>query len=177
MKTIKKIPEVINLKIILIITSLFLMSFTLFDDIYVNSLSTKNELNFAAKEWTISSFEGSSKEIQLEDNNTGTIIFKSSFKTKVLNEISDAKVDFTIKIQVRQGRYKFWINKLNHVSNKAGYSGGDINQDEPNCGFSKMSKNEWKQIKKQTIETMENNFKDLNKRMNFNGNIQSLSQI
>ena len=163
---IKKLLERTHLKIIILFSLLF-MSFTYNDDIFVSSTSTQDELFARAQEWVSSTFNPSLNEIQMRDKNANVIIFNSRFQTQTSGEISESKVNFTMKIQVRQGRFKYWIYNLNHVSNKPGYSGGKLELIEPKCGTNKITKKEWERVKKQAVETLENYIVGLKKYMEF----------
>lgn len=73
------------------------------------------------------------------------------YKPKELNPQSDVEGTFTmhVSIEAKEGKYRYTISKIKHVSKNAEYSGGDVNNEVPECGSMKLSPDMWKKIRSQ----------------------------
>lgn len=76
-------------------------------------------------------------------------VFK--FKPKELNPKAEVEGTFTIHISIeaKDGKYRYVISKVNHVSKNAEYSGGDITNEVPACGSMKLPPDMWKKMRSQ----------------------------
>lgn len=74
--------------------------------------ATKDELYVRAREWFARSFKSSKSVIQMEDKEAGKIIGKgsSSGLYTVLMSTVPYKLDFTVSITVKEGRYRYEIS-------------------------------------------------------------------
>jgi len=122
---------------------------------------TKDILYNKAKEWFVKAFKSSNDVIQLDDKESGKIIGKGNFSIATTMYLTDSRVDFTMTIMVKDGRYKYIVSDFNHVSFKDGYSGGSLDNEKPDCGNFNMAKKGWKQVKEQTKSTVDNLIADL----------------
>ena len=121
----------------------------------------KDILYNRAKEWFVKAFKSSNEVIQLDDKESGKIIGKGNFSINRTMYLTDSRVDFTMTIMVKDGRYKYIVSDFNHVSFKAGYSGGSLDNEKPDCGNFNMAKKGWNQVKEQTKSTVDNLIADL----------------
>jgi hypothetical protein len=73
------------------------------------------------------------------------------YKLKELNPQADVEGIFSLhlSIEVKEGKYRYTISKINHISNNAAFSGGDITNEVPECGSLKLSSDLWKKIRSQ----------------------------
>jgi hypothetical protein len=114
------------------------------DLVFVDSALTQNELYLRAKEWMARNFKSAKDVIQMEDKEAGIIIGKGYFS---LREGKSCKIYFTLKIQVKNNRYKYWFSDFYHdCSPFVGYDGGPLEHEKPDCGFWMMAKREWIEI-------------------------------
>ncbi len=105
--------------------------------VLVDSTLNQSELYLKSKIWFAESFKSANDVIQLDDKDAGIIIGKGSFS------IRGGSVSFTLKIQLKDSRYKYWISNFSHESSVRGYSGGSLDNEKPACGFLYMAKREW----------------------------------
>lgn len=87
------------------------------------------------------------------------------YKAKELNPQADADGTITmhISIDAKEGKYRYTISKINHVSKNPEYSGGDVYNDVPKCGSMKMPSETWKKIRSQALKnatTVTNDLKE-----------------
>lgn len=105
------------------------------------------ELFNKAKKWYVIAFKSSKDVIQLESKEDGVIIGKGSFTFKgkafTSGTNSTGPVYFTLKVEVKDGKYKYEITDFKH------YSLGLVLKDEPK-GMTKVAKRDvWKDCNKQ----------------------------
>ena len=131
----------------------------------MDSKNSKSELFTKAKEWIGLTFKTPTKVIQTENEADGIIIADASFPIKSSINLTDSRIDFSLKIQVRQGRFKYWIYGFTHAANNPDYSGGYLCEDKPACGTMKLEKKDWVQIKKLTDDNIKYLIQDLTKYM------------
>jgi hypothetical protein len=117
-----------------------------------DSTISKEQLYIIIIEWFNDSFESSKDVIQFEDKKAGIIIGKGNIPIKKTMYVTDSRVEFTIKISIKDSKYRYRIINFSHISNydASKYSGGNLNDPKPDCGTLFMSKKGWKQVKKQT---------------------------
>jgi len=116
----------------------------------VDSTMTQDELYTKAREWMALNFKSANSVIQMDDKNAGIIIGKGNIPVTGGKYLADGKIDFTLKIQVKNGRFKYWFTDFVHASYKEGYSGGHLENDKPACGNFFMLKKGWTQVKEIT---------------------------
>lgn len=116
----------------------------------IDSTTTQKELYSRAKEWVAITFKSAKDVIQMDDSENGILILKGIMPISGGMYLADGKVDFTMKIQLKNGRYKYWITNFIHSSYKPGYSGGSLENAKPACGSMSMVKKGWIQVKETT---------------------------
>jgi hypothetical protein len=107
----------------------------------VDSSLTQEILHYKAKEWFAQSFRSANDVIQMDDKDAGIIIGKGLFSTRYT--VGD--IHFTMKVQVKDGRYKYWISNFIHEELTHNWSGGLIENEKPDCGYYFMAKKVWLQ--------------------------------
>ncbi len=135
------------------------------DVVYVNSTYTKNELFATAKNWDLSTFKSTGNIIQSENKDAGIIIANGSCPIKATKNVPESRINFAFKIEVRHGRFKYWIYDFEHVGKTLDSSGGYLCYDNPSCGTKILDKKGWVQIKKQTEAAVNSLIQDLTKQM------------
>lgn len=75
-------------------------------------------------------------------------------KPKELNPLHDfsGKIVMHVKIEVKDGKYKYTINKVKHIADNGKNSGGDITKDIAECGSMFLPEMTWKKIKGEAIK-------------------------
>lgn len=75
-------------------------------------------------------------------------------KPKELNPSHDfsGKILMHVKIEVKDGKYKYTINKVRHVADNGKNSGGDITKDIAECGSMFLPEMTWKKIKGEAVK-------------------------
>jgi len=177
-------------------------SFKLSDVVLVDSAS-KATLYSKAREWFSKSFKSAKAVLDLEDKENGKLIGKANFtvfstesssenefvklpklSSKYLKEVKDAmnvkktievgRIDFTISIYVKDGRYKYEITNTFHkgeTQTVLGYTvtipnGGDIKNSTPDCGYNEMMPRiRWQNIKTNSFNTIAELIADLKQTM------------
>jgi hypothetical protein len=113
----------------------------------VDSAITKDQLFSKAKEWIAISFKSANDVIQMDDKVNGIIIAKGNIPVNGGLYLDNSRIDFTLKIQVKDGRYKYWFNNFIHNSYEESYSGGPLENEKPECGNIVIPKNKWNALK------------------------------
>ena len=74
-------------------------------------------------------------------------------KPKELNPPFDytGKIVMHVKVEVKDGKYKYTINKIKHIADNRKNSGGDITKDIPECGSISLPEMTWRKIKGEAI--------------------------
>jgi hypothetical protein len=113
---------------------------------------SKTELYVRAKAFLANSFNSLQHVIQMDDKEAGVIICKGSmdvlskgtFGIKYINN-----VDFTIKIDIKEGKYRAIISDLRHtgLGNQDDLAGGAIENEKPSCGTLFIPKKDWAKMK------------------------------
>jgi hypothetical protein len=113
---------------------------------------SKEQLYLIIIEWFNGNFKSSKHVIQFEDKEEGVIIGKGNIPIKKTMYLTDSRVEFTIKILIKDSKYRYRIMNFSHISNYdiKKYSGGNLNDSKPDCGYFLMTKKGWKQVKEQT---------------------------
>jgi len=75
-------------------------------------------------------------------------------KPKELNPQFDftGKIVMHVKIEVKDGKYKYTINKVRHIADNGKNSGGDITRDIAECGSMFLPEMTWKKIKGEAVK-------------------------
>lgn len=105
------------------------------------------QLYQSAKEWFIRSFDNANFVIQNDDKQGGSIIGKGSYNINRQFCIDDSKVTFVIKIDIKDGKYKYQINDFVHTSIRGNQDGGQLENDKPDCGTITLLPKCWVKIK------------------------------
>jgi hypothetical protein len=105
----------------------------------VDSSLTQQILYTKAKEWFANSFKSAKDVIQMDDKVAGIIVGKGNFSESKTCGI----VNFTMKVQVKDGRYKYWVSNFKHEEHTRGWSGGNLENEKPDCGYYFMAKKVW----------------------------------
>jgi len=138
-----------------------------------NTTISPEQLYSIAREWFATTFNSANDVLQMDDKDLGKLIGKANFGIDMTAYQTDSHVDFTISVFVKEGRYKYTITDLEHVSNQNGYSGGALEDDKPDCGGMRMVKKGWLQVKEQTSEKVALIIADLKATMASSGNKES----
>ncbi|MEM9023949.1 MAG: DUF4468 domain-containing protein [Bacteroidota bacterium] len=108
---------------------------------------TADQLYANAKTWFAAQYKSEKNRKFLTDIN------KISDKQNIKSEQMSGGVNYTIDIQVKEGRYRIRITNLAHKDyGKGKCSGGRLEADEPLCRDGKMSAKTWQQVKNITKE-------------------------
>ena len=126
--------------------------------IKVDSVNSQ-QLYLRAKIWFVHSFVSAKNVIQLDDKEAGKLIGKGVFdvNTSILPKAKTNAgfVEFTVDIQVKDGRYKYTFTDFWHKSGGAGISTpGDLRLEKPGGGLVTMGMKNWEGIKQQTHVTV-----------------------
>jgi hypothetical protein len=135
--------------------------------IKVDSINSQ-ELYLRAKVWFVHSFVSAKNVIQLDDKESGKIIGKGLFdvKSSIVKSQNVGYVEFTIEIQVKDGRYKYTFSDISHKSGTSGIlTPEDLRLEKPGGGLLTMGMKNWQGIKQQTHETVMNMIESLKKAM------------
>lgn len=84
--------------------------------IQIDSVS-KTELYKRAKLWVVESFKSAKNVIQLDDVENSTIVIKgiTTIYFKAFIATADLDVKFTLKIEAKEGRYRYTLNNVNFI--------------------------------------------------------------
>lgn len=127
-----------------------------------------------AREWYATTFRSSIFVIQMDDKELGKLIGKGNFKIATTAYLTDSHIDFTISVFVKDGRYKYTITDLWHISEQGDdFSGGALEDDKPDCIGLHMMKKGWKQVKEQSFEMVALVIADLKKTMSGSGQVDT----
>lgn len=138
-----------------------------------DSTATKDQLYSRAREWFARTFKSSQNVLQMDDKELGKLIGKGNFSIIPGLYLTDSRVDFTLSIYLKDGRYKYELTDFNHVSYKSGYSGGALEDEKPNCGNFNMMKKGWIDVKEQAQSNANAIIADLKLTMNKKADIES----
>lgn len=121
--------------------------------------ASSNELYLRAKAWFAHSFNSAQNVIQFDDKESGKIIGKGLFsvRTVTLGSHDAGNIKFTIEIQVKDGKYKYIITDIWHEPGSSSIvSPGDLTLEKPGGGIMTMGMQNWKGIKSQTDNKINN---------------------
>lgn len=128
----------------------------------VDSTVTSDELYTRARSWFATAFKSANNVIQMDDRSTGTIIGKGNFAIRPSTYQIGSRISFTIKIQVKNGRYRYLVNDLSHTSPHG--DGGNLENEKPAWGWA-MMKRAWVEIKDNTSIIIPEFIASLNEQM------------
>lgn len=87
---------------------------------------TVNEIYPLIKMWVSENFKSAKSVIQMDDAENGILICKGNFEYKapggMTYRVIDGRVDFTLKAQVRDGRYRVTVSGFTHQSDDVRWS-------------------------------------------------------
>ncbi len=130
-----------------------------------DSSTTRDELYSRAREWFARAFKSSQNVLMMDDKESGKLIGKGNLSIVPGLYLTDSRVDFTLSLYLKNGRYKYEITDFNHVSYKAGFSGGALEDEKPDCGSFSMTNKGWLDVKAQTKSQVETLIVDLKLKM------------
>jgi hypothetical protein len=142
------------------------------DIVRVESVS-KEDLYNRAKIWFARNFKSSKDVIQLEDRELGKIIGKGNIPYEASafwpGTNFSGYFEFMLTIEIKDGRYRYFVEDLKHVSYKNGCSGGNLSQEKP-LGSTFLgtapNKKGWQKIKNDGYESVSLLIKSLTEEMN-----------
>ena len=103
--------------------------------------------------WVATTFNSAQDVLQMDDAQNGIIICKGNFSYRAPEGMNyryaDGIINFTLKVQVRDGRYKVtmsdFIHKSTNINGKKFWSAGLITDSDKYSGFGAKDKR-WKKI-------------------------------
>lgn len=123
---------------------------------------SKDQLFSWASAWLAETFKSSKAIVQMSDREAGKIVGKAKMVVPVrpMGMGNVAYVDYTITIDVKEGRYRCRLTDFYNGSStyKDKVWGGDFNNEKPDHGgFTGMSRKTWENLKEdvnQRVETL-----------------------
>lgn len=113
--------------------------------------SSAKILQSRAKLFIAENFKSAKSVIQLDDQEAGVIVAKGNFvptiKAPLLGHIGYGYVSFSLKLQFKDGKYKYTITDFFHTGDGNVQEGGNLTNTKPACGTFLMSKDYWHQVK------------------------------
>jgi len=108
-----------------------------------------------AKLFVAQSFKSAKDVIQMDDHYAGMLVVKGNIvpliKIPLVGKTEYGYAHFTMKIQVKDGKYKYTLSDFDHEAHGQNQgSGGPMMNPKPACGTFVMSKGQWRQIKEDT---------------------------
>ena len=88
------------------------------DIVSVDQSTSKLELFSRAREWFAKTYNSSTSVIQMEDKESGKLIGKAVmqvYRNGILGDREHGRVNYTISIYVKDGRYKYIVADFNHT--------------------------------------------------------------
>jgi len=144
------------------------------DVIYTDNNISSDEMLIIARQWYSKLFDTPPFFYQTDSN--GNIL---TGKGKIFTGSSGRNlyagiVEFSLELQFKDGKYKYIVSNLIHTAFEPEYSGGDLDDNKPDCGTLNISKRQWKKIKDSSenkVMDLINNLKDhINKGTIMNNN-------
>jgi len=135
--------------------------------IEVDSLN-KSDLYLRAREWFANSFISANNVIQMDNKDAGIIVGKGTFEvyTSLLMRQHAGYVHFTIKIYIKDYKYKYEITNIYHEPGASKITThGDLRKDKPGGGLATMGQKNWDGIRNQAFEAFNNMINDLKTKM------------
>jgi len=117
--------------------------------------ASKQDLYLKARQFISLQFKDSKEVIQMDDKDAGKIICKGIMEPTIkagLGITVQSFVNFTITIDVKDGKYRCILNDFYHdgfVDHQSSTIGGNLNNDKPDCGWG-MTNNNWRKVKEAT---------------------------
>lgn len=92
-----------------------------FDEVVKAEGKSVPELYTTIKMWVATNYNSAQDVIQMDDAQNGILICKGAFEYDhgkgITGEVMDGWVDYTLKVQVREGRYKVSVGNFVHKAN------------------------------------------------------------
>jgi hypothetical protein len=91
---------------------------------------------------------------------------------RIMSEVGGDKpggvINYTMDIRVKKGKYQYSVSNLRHsdTAEKIG-SGGKLERVEPLCGYKEMKEDQWKGIKRQAKDGVEELIEAFKKGMSY----------
>jgi hypothetical protein len=126
--------------------------FTITEIVIKDSVSAKELMNRATA-WAQKKHPKYEKENAVGGTTRVELDAKFKIKPKELNPPHDytGVISMHVKIEVKDGKYRYTINKVRHIADNGKNSGGDITKDIPECGTMLLPDMTWKKIKGEAI--------------------------
>lgn len=110
-------------KIVLILilgssTTLFAQNSLTYSKVITTDSVGKNAIYVAVKDWLASTYKSAKDVIQMDDKDAGLIIGKANFDYSyggLIYACYSGYIDYSIKIQVKDNRYKVEVTGFNHI--------------------------------------------------------------
>jgi hypothetical protein len=136
---------------------------------YVDSVSA-GQLYSRAKLFVAENFRSAKDVMQLDDKESTTLVAKGVMvpiiKIPILGNSEYGYVHFAMKIQTKDGKYRYVISDFDHEGRVGQeHSGGSLLNHKPACGTFEMSKGYWYQIKRVTNKQVLSFIQQLEKEM------------
>jgi hypothetical protein len=114
------------------------------------------------------------KYVKANGSNSGNTISCNAtfvYKQKILNPENDVdgKITMDVIVDAKEGKYRYTIKNIKHISDKPGLSGGSIYEKVPECGSMKMSDLTWKHVKSAAYADIQMVVDDLKAQMKLDG--------
>lgn len=134
------------------------------------------EIYGGLRQWVATSYANGKYVTQMEDAASGVIILKALFPFKKggLYVSYSGKVDYLLKLQSKDGRFRVEMSQITHSVNKGNYEGSNLgllttSLDSGTRGFSKGPNNKiWKELKEKSAEHFAEIVTSLKSLNNFN---------
>lgn len=111
--------------------------------------ATQAQLYARAYEWVAKAYNSANAVVQMHDKDSGKIIGKGVTRVLTRGGAELGYVRHTLSIYVKDGRYKYELTSLEHVTSvPGGHSGGPLEQDKPLDIW--ISAGQWTRIKRET---------------------------
>ncbi|GIV26704.1 MAG: hypothetical protein KatS3mg027_0518 [Bacteroidia bacterium] len=127
--------------------------FTITEIIVKDSVSAKELLNRATV-WAQKKHPKYDKVNAVGGTTKVELEAEFKIKPKELNPPYDftGKIVMHVKIEVKDGKYRYTINKVKHIADNGKNSGGDITKEIAECGSMFLPEMTWKKIKAEAIK-------------------------
>jgi hypothetical protein len=117
----------------------------------VDSASAKT-LQARARVFVTENFKSAKDVIQLDDQDAGVMIVKGNIVPIVKSALAGTQeagyVNFMVKLQFKDGKYKYTLSDFNHEGNRNNIKdGGSLANIKPACGTWYMYEGYWRKIK------------------------------
>lgn len=137
--------------------------------VQIDSTIPAADLYLAAKTWAARSFTSLKNVTQVDDKESGTIICKGNILTRncaQINQTCSDEVSCFLTVKVKNGRYKYTFDNLNHTSCLgARRDCGNIAHINPDCKPILLLPGSWQRIRTTVDTTIREWIAELNKTM------------